>query len=159
MIFTYFILVKLEFVIAKSLIAGKCLLPLDIKLNWDAIGSYSILGVTEAWWKPVRLITAELWNTKLLFLNTKSHFRHSGIPYGIPSLPFPSNHGLHSTSKGDHLSGLVNLSWSSLHSLHPVSGEDRCQSVCGWGCYLHLRRTILCNALPRGWPISCCVWG
>lgn len=100
----------------------------------------------------VRLITAEQWNTKSLLWIQNHTSDTQGFPLEFPPSLSPLTTGLHSASKGDHLSELVNVSWSSLHSSHLVSGEDGCQSVRGCGCCLHLRRAMLCNALPCGHP-------
>lgn len=75
----------------------------------------------------VRLITAEQQNTKSLLRIQNYTSDTPGFSLEFPPSFLPPTTGLHSASKGDHLSRLVNLSWSSLHSVRLVSGEYGCQ--------------------------------
>lgn len=128
--FSKFLSVSLEFVIGLCLGAGKCLLPSAIKLYCDAV--CRIQGVAETWRKP-------LWDWSLLsgrIVNLISEYKitHQTLRVSrwnsLPPVCLPTT-VLHSASKGDHLSWLVNFSWSFPHSMRPVSGEDGCQSVRG----------------------------
>lgn len=149
--------VSLEFVIGLCLGAFKCLLLSAIKLYCIAV--CRIQGVAKTWKKP-------LWDWSLLsgwIVNLISECKitlqtlHVSRWNSLPPLCLPTVNLL-SASKGEYLSWLVNFSWSFPHSLRLVSGEEMSEGVRGKRC-LHLRRNMLCSALPHGLQTPCCVWG
>lgn len=122
---------SLEFVIGLCLGAGKCLLLSAIKLYCDAV--CRIKGVAEAWRKPLwdwSLLSGRIVNLiseyKITHQTLRASHWNSLPPVHLPTTTLPS------ASKGDHLSWLLNFSWSFPHySLPLVSGEDGCERVRG----------------------------